>query len=144
MLCFDKDLLGNWMAKELDMIFTPQKSTCIGLVKEGKIAASVWYEDYTKKSVMCHIVIKSKINKEYLRVIFDYPFKQLNVDKIIVPIKSNNTKSIKFVGKLGFKEEARLLDVFPDADLLFFNLLKGECKFLGERYGKVGSSATSA
>jgi hypothetical protein len=39
---------------------------------------------------------------------------------------------------LGFEEQARLLDVFPTGDLLFFVMSKDKCKFLGEKYGKVG------
>jgi hypothetical protein len=38
---------------------------------------------------------------------------------------------------LGFEEQARLLDVFPTGDLLFFVMSKDKCRFLGERYGKV-------
>jgi RimJ/RimL family protein N-acetyltransferase len=73
---------------------------------------------------------------EYLNIIFDYPFVQLGVDKIIVPVISDNEASIKFVKNLGFKEKAQLLDVFPSGDLLFFVMTKDKCRFIGERYGK--------
>ena len=138
MLCFDKHFIGDWMAQELNMIFTPEKSSCIGLIKDGKLVAGVWYEDYTKASIMTHIVIKSAINREFLYTIFHYPFVQLGVEKLIGPVKSTNHEAIKFDIKLGFKEEARLLGVFPDADLLFFTMSKDDCRFLGEKYGKVG------
>jgi L-amino acid N-acyltransferase YncA len=62
----------------------------------------------------------------------------LGVDKIIAPVVSSNDKSVEFVKKLGFEEQARLLDVFPTGDLLFFVMSKDKCRFLGERYGKVG------
>ena len=143
MLTFDKVLVGNWMAQELDMIFTPEKSSCIGLIKDGKLVAGVWYEDYTKASIMTHIVIKSAINREFLYTIFHYPFVQLGVEKLIGPVKSTNHEAIKFDKKLGFKEEARLLGVFPDADLLFFTMSKDDCRFLGEKYGKVGQHTSS-
>lgn len=138
MLCFDKMRIGSWMAKELDMIFTPEKSSCIGLLKDGELVAGVWYEDYTQASVMAHIVIKGRINREFLYTIFHYPFVQLGVSKVIGPIKSTNAKAIEFDKKLGFKEEARILGVFPDADLLFFAMAKDDCRFLGESYGKIG------
>jgi RimJ/RimL family protein N-acetyltransferase len=137
MLCFDSLKIGEWIAKELDMIFTPEKSSCIGLLKNGELIAGVWYEDYTKESIMAHIVIKERINREFLTTIFHYPFVQLGVSKIIGPVKSTNAKAIEFDKKLGFTEEARLLGVFPDADLLFFTMAKSDCRFLGERYGQV-------
>lgn len=136
MLCFDKDLLGPFIAQKLDMVWTPENSTTIGWVTD-KIESVVWYEDFNKKSVTCHIYIEKGLNRQYLHTIFDYPFVQLGVDKIIGPVKSNNQKAIDFDKKLGFKEEARLLDAFPDADLIFFVMNKENCRFLGEKYGKV-------
>jgi RimJ/RimL family protein N-acetyltransferase len=133
----DKDLVGPWIAQELDMVWTPENSTAIGWIEEGELVAGVWYEDYNRKSVTCHIVLKKPINRKFLAIIFDYPFIQLGVSKIIGPVKSDNVKAIEFDKKLGFKEEARILDAFPNADLIFFVMNKDECRFLGERYGKV-------
>ena len=137
MLIFDKDILGPFIAEKLNMVWTPENSTTIGWIGE-EIESVVWYEDYNKKSVTCHIYLGKGLNKQYLATIFDYPFIQLGVDKIIAPVISSNDKSVEFVKKLGFEEQARLLDVFPTGDLLFFVMSKDKCKFLGERYGKVG------
>lgn len=119
------------------MVWTPENSEAIGLLKDGEVVAGVWYEDYNGKSVTCHIAITGRMNREYLGFIFHYPFVQLGVDKIICPIKSNNDKSIRLVKNMGFEEQARLLDVFPSEDLLFFVMSKDKCRFLGEKYGKV-------
>jgi RimJ/RimL family protein N-acetyltransferase len=137
LIIFDKSIVGPWIAKELDMVWTPDNSTTIGCIKDNELIAGVWYEDFNGKSVTCHIVIKGKINRHFLAIIFDYPFIQLGVNKIIAPVISSNDKSIEFVKKLGFEEQARLLDVFPTGDLLFFVMSKDKCKYLGERYGKV-------
>ena len=136
MITTDKDYVGPWIAKELDMVWTAENSATIGLIKDNELIAGVWYEDFNGRSVTCHIVIKGQINRQFLTIIFDYPFVQLGVNKIIGPVKSNNLIAIKFDEKLGFKEEARLLDVFPDSDLIFFTMAKADCRFLGERYGK--------
>jgi len=136
LICLDKNRVGPWIAEELQMVWTPENSSTIGWIIENELVAGVWYEDFNGKSVTCHIVIKKPINRQFLAIIFDYPFIQLGVDKIIGPVKSNNQKAIDFDKKLGFKEEARLLDAFPDADLIFFVMNKEECRFLGERYGK--------
>ena len=119
------------------MVWTPENSSTIGWIENGQIVAGVWYEDFNGKSVTCHIVLKKPMNRQFLAIIFDYPFIQLGVSKIIGPVKSNNQKAIELDQKFGFKEEARLLDAFPDADLIFFVMNKEECRFLGERYGKV-------
>ena len=119
------------------MVWTPENSSTIGWIENGEIVNGVWYEDFNGKSVTCHIVLKKPLNRRYLAIIFDYPFIQLGVSKIIGPVKSSNQKAIELDKKFGFKEEARLLDAFPDADLIFFVMNKEECRFLGERYGKV-------
>ena len=137
MISVDKSHIGPWIAKELDMVWTPENSSTIGWIENGQIVAGVWYEDFNGKSVTCHIVLKKPMNRQFLAIIFDYPFIQLGVSKIIGPVKSNNQKAIELDKKFGFKEEARLLDAFPDADLIFFVMNKEECRFLGERYGKV-------
>jgi L-amino acid N-acyltransferase YncA len=119
----DKDILGPFIAEKLNMVWTPENSTTIGWIGK-EIESVVWYEDFNKKSVSCHIYLGKGLNKQYLNTIFDYPFVQLGVDKIIAPVISSNDKSVEFVKKLGFEEQARLLDVFPTGDLLFFVMSK--------------------
>ena len=136
MLCLDKDLVGSWVARHCNMVWTPENSHAIGWLKDGQVCAGVWYEDYNKVSIMCHIAITGRMTPEYLNIIFDYPFVQLGVNKIVVPVLSDNDASIKFVKNLGFEENARLLDVSPNGDMIFFVMSKDNCRFIGERYGK--------
>jgi hypothetical protein len=68
MLCFDKDLLGPFIAQKLNMVWTPENSTTIGWVT-NEIEAVVWYEDFNKKSVTCHIYLEKKLNRQYLATI---------------------------------------------------------------------------
>lgn len=143
MICVDKDFVGSWIAKRCNMVWTSENSTAIGLLKDEKLVAGVWYEDFNKRSITCHIAITGKMTREYLHIIFHYPFVQLGVEKIVVPVTSNNEASLKFVKNLGFKEEARLLDVSPDGDMIFFVMPKDKCRFLGEKYGKVSKRASS-
>ena len=136
MILTDKTILGPWIAQRCNAVFTPDNSSTIGWVKNGNITAGVWYEDYNQVSVTTHIAVEQPLTRRYLNVIFDYPFKQLGVKNIIAPVISDNELSIDFVKKLGFEEKARLLDVFPSGDLLFFVMTKDKCRYIGERYGK--------
>ena len=136
MLLTDKNIVGPWVASRCNAIFTPDNSSTIGWVKDGRITAGVWYEDYNQVSVTTHIAVEEPLTRRYLHTIFHYPFEQLGVQNIIAPVISDNELSIDFVKKLGFEEKARLLDVFPSGDLLFFVMTKDKCKYIGERYGK--------
>ena len=135
MIITDKSIVGPWIAQKCNMVWTEENSTAIGLIRNKQLVAGVWYEDFNGKSVTCHIAIDGRMTKEYLAFIFRYPFIQLGVDKIVVPIVSDNEKSIRLVENMGFEEEARLLDVFPNGSLLFYVLNKDKCRFLGVRYG---------
>jgi hypothetical protein len=129
--------VGTWVARRVNGVFTPENSSCIGLLdKEENIIAGVWYEMYTKTSIMTHIAIDGKMSKEFLAVIFDYPFVQLGVNKLIGPTSSSNEDAIRFNHKLGFVEEARIKDAYPDGDMVLLTMTKDKCRFLGERYGK--------
>jgi RimJ/RimL family protein N-acetyltransferase len=137
MLTFDKDLVGQWVARHTSSTFTPENSSCIGLLdKDGQLIAGVWYESYNKVSIMAHIAIQGRINREFLFTIFDYPFVQLGVNKIIGPVNSNNLDALKLDDNFGFEEEARIKDAYPDGDMVLLSLTKDKCRFLGEKYGK--------
>ena len=118
------------------MIWKPEGAQTIGLEKDGEIVAGVWYDDYNQQAVTTHIAITGGITKEYLRVIFDYPFMQLGVQKIIAPVLEDNSQSINLVEKMGFQQETRLKNVHPLGDMLFYVMDKTDCKYLGARYGK--------
>jgi hypothetical protein len=128
--------VGTWVARQVNGIFTPENSTCIGLLDEdGNVVAGVWYEAYTKTSIITHIAVEGKMSKKFLSVIFDYPFVQLGVEKLIGPTNSNNENAMRFIQKLGFVEEARIKDAFPDGDMVLFTMIKSKCRFLGEKHG---------
>jgi RimJ/RimL family protein N-acetyltransferase len=135
LLCFDKDLLGPFIANKLNMVWTPENSTTIGWVTD-EIEAVVWYEDFNKKSVTCHIYLEKGLNRQYLHTIFDYPFVQLGVEKVIGPVNSSNLDALKLDKHFGFEEEARIKGAYPDGDLVLLTLTKDKCKFLGEKYGR--------
>ena len=136
MIVTNKSIIGPWIAQQTRMIWKPEGVEAIGWESNGELVAGVWYEDWNTQSITTHIAISGPITKTFLSVIFDYPFVQLGVQKIIAPVLEDNLDSIKLVTKMGFTEEARLHNVHPTGDMLFFVMNKVNCKYLGERYGK--------
>lgn len=126
--------VGPWVAAR---IFGAWNGTpAIGLERGGNMVAGVIYENWNRRSIMCHIAVQGLMTPAYLGAIFHYPFVYLGCDKIIAPVSEGNADSIKFVKKLGFQEEARLHDAHPDGSLLLFTMERHKCKFIGERYGQ--------
>ena len=144
MLIVDKSIVGPWIARKTQMIWKPEGSQTIGWMRDGEVVAGVWYDDWNGISVVTHIAIDGPITSEYLATIYDYPFNQLQVEKIIAPVLEDNAESIKLVTKMGFEVEARLKNVHPSGDMLFFVMHKNKCKYLGNRYGKKLAISTAS
>jgi len=108
--------------------------TALGWVKEGKIVAGVMYEEFTEASIHATIVVEegNMIGKELLFTMFDYPFRQLGANKIIVQVNTANTESVNLAKRLGFTEEGMIKGAYLDGDRIILTMTKDECKWIKE------------
>lgn len=127
--------VGHWVAEKLGFGYFAARSNAIGLIKDNKLIAGVIYENWNRRSIMCHIVVEGRLTRLYVGAIFNYAFNVCNVEKIIVPVESHNLKSIKLIKNMGFTEEGRIKDSQPNGDIILYTMTKGDCRFLGDRYG---------
>lgn len=128
--------VGHWTAKRVNGAFFEGGATAIGLERDGKLVAGVIYENWNGKSLLAHIAVEGRLTRDFIAAIFDYPFNVCGVDKIICPVSSGNSKSIKLVLNMGFVAECKIADAYPDGDAVFYTLKRANCRFIGERYGK--------
>jgi len=139
-----KDVIGPYVAHHCRMIWTPENSECIGWEVDGELRGGVWYEDMNATSVMAHIAITGRIGKQFIHAIFDYPFNQLGCSKVVCPVTENNEASLNLLHKFGFSEAARLKDIHPSGDMIFYVMERKNCRYLGVRYGKRQSKSASS
>jgi RimJ/RimL family protein N-acetyltransferase len=127
----------DWVAERLNCHEGLNGFAGIGLQgPQNRLIAGVVYANYNGVNVECHIASdgsKRWMTKEYLRVIFDYPYNQLKCNRITVCVGQGNKDSQRFVEHLGFTLEARLADAHPTGDILIYSLRKPECKWLNLR-----------
>lgn len=116
----------------------------LGLVKNGKIIAAAMYDHYLNNSIQIHIVIEGKLTREAIFVAFDYPFRQLKVKKLIGVIDSTNAPSLKYTEHIGFIKEAEIKDAGFHGNLWIYTMTPDQCKYLGENYGRLAKSTTTA
>jgi RimJ/RimL family protein N-acetyltransferase len=102
----------------------PNGQIAIGLMKDNKLIAGVIYENWNRRSIMCHIAVEGRLTRLYVGAIFNYAFNVCNVEKIIVPVESHNLKSIKLIENMGFTEEARIVDGSQDGDIIFLTMTR--------------------
>lgn len=136
MITSDVRLIGPWVAEKTGGTWCYGRGSGLGKIKDGKLVAGVLYEDYNGANVVCHIRGEPGwADRRFLGIIFDYPFNQLNVKRITVPVNSTNKESIKLVRHMGFTLESGLAQATPDGDLLLFCLFKKDCKYIRGKYG---------
>ena len=126
--------VGHWCADKLEMGFFEGRAQAIGLRRDGKIIASVIYENWNGRSIMCHMVVEGKLNRAYIRAIFDYAYRVCAVFKVVSPVASTNTRCRHFIEHLGFTPEAVISDAHPDGDIIVYSMKADDCRFLGERW----------
>jgi RimJ/RimL family protein N-acetyltransferase len=132
-----------WVEQRLEA--TMHADEAIGLERDGEIVAGVVYENWNGASFVCHIAVEGLLTPAYLAAIFHYPFVHCAARKILVPVAESNEKSLRFVGKLGFRLEHRILDAHPDGAILLYGMTPDSCRFIGEKYGqKIAIPAASA
>lgn len=136
MIFFDAHIIGPWVCEKAGGTWISGRGTAIGEMKDGQITAGVLYEDYREKAnIVCHIRGEPGwANRKFLSIIYDYPFNQLQVKRITVPVDSTNEASIRLVENMGFKLECTLKQAIPDGDLLLYVMFKEDCKYIRGRY----------
>lgn len=134
MICADESVIAPWVCRQLGATYTPGTSTALGRIKNGRIVGGITYSDFNGANVMCGIASDGQgwLNKQFLSVIFDYPFNQLQVKRMTAVIASDNQKSIHFVERLGFELEAILQDAHPNGDLRVYKMTRDACRWLKE------------
>ena len=135
--------VGAWVTAQTEGAFYPDRSVAIGLERDGELVAGTVYENWNGKSVVCHIAWQ-RVTPAYMAAVYDYAYNVANVDKIIGPISSNQTRALALVSKMGFSEEARIKDAAHDSgDIVLMTQTPDKCRFLEPRYGqKITGTAT--
>lgn len=133
--------VGAWVAGVLGRGYFAERSEAIGLARDD-IEAGVIYEDWSGRSVVCHIAVAGRLTSRYVAAIFDYPFRVCGVEKIIAPVLSGNAKALRLVKNMGFVEEARLR--FSDEDVCVMTMSRDQCRFLEAKYVKKSTSTAAS
>jgi len=128
---FDAERIGRWVCEKTGGQYLPG-NTGIALEKNGALVAGIMYDAYTGASIAMHSRCDDPkaITREFYRMIFDYPFNQLQVKRVTGIVPSTNTHALSIDQKLGFKYETTLADYFPDGDAVIFIMRRDDCRWI--------------
>ena len=129
----------DWVAKRTHEHGRFGTDIGIGWARAGRLVAGVAYAEFNGPNVVCHIASDGSrkwATREYLRTIFDYPFRQLACKRITVCVGEGNADSRRFVEHLGFILEAELAEAHPTGALLIYRMDRQTCRYLKGPYAQ--------
>lgn len=136
-LIYNVPAVNEWVSNKIhgDDKFPPEAPS-IGMLENGKIVGGVVYTMYTGTGIMMNVAggYKGWINREFLRVAFNYPFKQLGCTRVSGLIRVDNHVALDFDTRLGFKREGVIRKGdYDGTDLVLMGMLREECKWIKDK-----------
>lgn len=127
-----KEQLAEWARQKIGLESFGPWYAALGLIDEERIWAAVIYTDYSRYNICMHVAAEGRqwMTKAFLFAVFDYPFIQLQCDRVTAFVASKNARSRHFCERIGFKEEGRLREAHAGDDLIAFGMLKRECRWI--------------
>jgi len=131
-IVFNDRLYGYQIAKAAGVEYNPSVDICIANKIHGELAGGVLYNNFTGASISIHVASfrPNWLSRDFLWVVFDYPFNQLGVKKLFGSVCETNVKALEFDLKLGFIEEHRIREVYPDGDMILLAMKRDTCRWL--------------
>lgn len=128
----ENERVGRWMQERGGGEYR-HGAQCIGLERDGELVAGVMYDWFNGASIYMHVAAEGAnwLNREYLRVCFDYPFRQLGCNVVFGLVAEGNAKARRFDEHLGFTLHTTIPDAHPEGSLLLYVMRKADCRYLG-------------
>jgi hypothetical protein len=133
MIEFNNIVHGFKIAAAIPRHYNPAVDIVVSRVTpEGNVLGGVIYDGFTGGCIFMH---QAGFDARWLTgnmvwLVFDYPFNQLHVNKVAGTINSKNEELLDFNRRLGFKEEARIKDAYPDGDMIVLTMDRAACRWL--------------
>lgn len=129
-----RELIAEWIIETSGVggHFLPDVRVLAAFEGE-RLLGAVAYDAFNARDCNMHVCIADHrfMSRRVLRAVFDYPFRQLKLERVSAQVMSNNDKSLEFVQRVGFVYEgAKRLAGF-DMQMLF-GMLKHECRWVTE------------
>ena len=126
---------GHAIAEAAGSHYNPISDIVISRALKGVLLGGAVYQNYTGRSIAIHTAgfTPKWISRDLLWLCFHYPFAQLACEYIFGQVPAHNLKALAFNHKMGFKEIARIADVFPEGDLVVMRMHRDECRYLKQR-----------
>lgn len=132
-IIFETDRVRDFLLEELQ-VDVCDNQTGIGLERDGKLIAGVIYHRYDGRNIWTHIrgtPGQYWLTRDYLRMIFYFPFVDAGCTRIWGEAEYNNPAAINLQERLGFKRKAVLEGACWDGgDVYIYAIDKEDCRYV--------------
>ena len=148
--CTNIDLLGPWAWQQMgEGLWFPEGKSAMGEVTAaGEVLWAVVFDHYEEGgSIQMHIAISDPkvVTRRAICAVFEYPFNQLDVKKVIGVVNSENIKALTFDVRLGFLVEAIITGAYDVGDMYILSMTREQCRWIrGKDHGISSNSAAAA
>jgi RimJ/RimL family protein N-acetyltransferase len=129
-----RDTVAAFVLRECKQVGAWDKFEALGLFRGDELLAGAVFTDYMPGgSIEIHVAARPGARwatLAALKAAFRYAFLRNNVRRVAARIAERNERSWKLAEKLGFEREGRAKSALPDDNLLFYGLLRENCRFL--------------
>lgn len=126
-----KEAVADWVKAGFGGHFLPGYKV-IAAFEGERLLGAVVFDAFTDKDCNLHIRVEDKrcVSRRVIRAIFDYPFRQMKLERVSVQVMADNEKSLEFVQRLGFVYEGAKR--MKGGSQLMFGLQIHECPWVTE------------
>jgi RimJ/RimL family protein N-acetyltransferase len=126
---------GDWIMERAGGYFREGVNHSFSTHRDGDILGGFALVGYTGAAMTMHMASRDKrwFSRDLAALAFGYGFHQLGCRKLLAPVKSTNHALVALVRRGGWKFDAVLRDVYPDADMIVFSMTRNECPWLRHR-----------
>ena len=148
-LSSDVGVLGPWAWKLMGSgLWSPVGKSALGSITDkGDVLWAAIYDHYEGGSIQVHIAIDDPkvVTRQAIQAVFEYPFCQLGVKKLLGVVNSENTRALTFDMRLGFQVEAVISDAYDRGDMYILSMTQEQCHWLrGKDYGRFSKRTATA
>ena len=123
---------AEWVRRQVKLVLDWGPHTALGIRYDDALIAGVVFSHFTWPSIEASIasVTPAWCSRRNLKVIFSYPFEQLQCRRLGAMTEADNMHSRQFLRRLGFREEGIMRDALPSGDAVIYGMRASECLWL--------------
>lgn len=125
----------SFITERTGMQWTPNATGIAAVDESGRIHGMAAYDEWKRSTVQMHVRLDDwGAARCLLGWAFWFPFVQRHMAWVRAEVTSKNTRSLRLVQHLGFREIARIPGGWePGDDLVLFAMHRDECRFLRQK-----------